>query len=494
MTMDDERTIIRPGGRTARSSQGPNRDGSRSFGGESGSPFNHTRSQSHSDYPPHSHPNGAASDPFHSELHRGFETQRNTTGFGSQGNDVSVSGVNPIIDHVSRILLVVMQVAEHEGVDLGFFHREATQTIAAGREAGFGLDDHNAMEMVSYGICCLLDDIVQNTPWGKESGWLQQSMLMQYHKENVGGSDFFGYLQQMERDPNVNFHVLEFYYLVLKMGFKGRYRHIPNGFNELAQIADRVYLIISRRQGMVEELSPSWRSQEVRESKLLSLVPHWVIWAVTGVSLLAVFAVFRMLLSNQSMPVNQHLTAIYQEQSPLNVIPLNLRQLAQAARPVQEIQEPDIEPPENQYVDKLRDAFQTEIATGLVAVDEQQQHSVIRLINAQQFASGSAVASPQLLTVVGRIGDYLNSIGLAQKAVIEVIGHSDDQPISTLKFSNNHELSTARANAVKAALGAQLGESKGISARGVADSQPLVPNTSASNRALNRRVDILLRH
>ena len=55
------------------------------------------------------------------------------------------------------------------------------------------------------------------------------------------------------------------------------------------------------------------------------------------------------------------------------------------------------------------------------------------------------------------------------------------------------ELSTERARNVVGLLAAEMKDPTRLRAEGLADSEPLVPNDSAVNRAKNRRVAIILR-
>lgn len=81
---------------------------------------------------------------------------------------------------------------------------------------------------------------------------------------------------------------------------------------------------------------------------------------------------------------------------------------------------------------------------------------------------------------------------------IEIEGHSDDNPISTLKFPSNWELSSARAISVlKLFMEAGVDKDK-LKAIGYADSRPKVANRNAlgeslpDNQTLNRRVEIMV--
>ena len=77
------------------------------------------------------------------------------------------------------------------------------------------------------------------------------------------------------------------------------------------------------------------------------------------------------------------------------------------------------------------------------------------------------------------------------KGDVQVVGHSDNQPIRSLRFPSNWHLASARAEGVRAALAAQVSEPR-LRAIGKAEAEPIAPNDTAENRARNRRVDISL--
>jgi chemotaxis protein MotB len=76
---------------------------------------------------------------------------------------------------------------------------------------------------------------------------------------------------------------------------------------------------------------------------------------------------------------------------------------------------------------------------------------------------------------------------------IRVEGHTDNIPIHTARFFSNWELSTARATNVLQYFIAQGNVAPDrLSAAGYGEYKPSAPNTGERNRALNRRVDIVL--
>ena len=74
---------------------------------------------------------------------------------------------------------------------------------------------------------------------------------------------------------------------------------------------------------------------------------------------------------------------------------------------------------------------------------------------------------------------------------VQIAGHTDDQPIRTLRFPSNWILSQRRAEAVTSLLESVLPASR-LSAEGRADTEPLVDNSTPANRAQNRRVEVSL--
>ncbi len=72
-------------------------------------------------------------------------------------------------------------------------------------------------------------------------------------------------------------------------------------------------------------------------------------------------------------------------------------------------------------------------------------------------------------------------------------GHTDSSPISTARFRSNWDLSSARAVTVVHYLMEKAGvKATRITARGFADSRPLVKNNTPENQSKNRRVEIAL--
>jgi type VI secretion system protein ImpK len=113
---------------------------------------------------------------------------------------------------------------------------------------------------------------------------------------------------------------------------------------------------------------------------------------------------------------------------------------------------------------------------------------VVRVGNRNGFPAGRAVLPPALTAVLERIGTALKP----EPGTVQVVDYTDNEPIHTVQFPSNFQLSTARAKAASAAVARTLGNASRLSAEGRADADPIASNTTAEGREQNRRIEIVL--
>ena len=144
--------------------------------------------------------------------------------------------------------------------------------------------------------------------------------------------------------------------------------------------------------------------------------------------------------------------------------------------------------PETNLYDRVSAFLKEEINQGTLEVIDKDTSVVIRLRNKGLFGSGSATINPEFQPLLERIADTLSIV----EGKVIVAGHSDNVPIHTLRFPSNWHLSKARADSVTAFVQQLSVVARAITSEGRADTEPLVANDSPENRAINRRVEIIL--
>ena len=134
-------------------------------------------------------------------------------------------------------------------------------------------------------------------------------------------------------------------------------------------------------------------------------------------------------------------------------------------------------------------ALSAEIGDGAVEVETEGTKVIIRVKEKGSFDSGSSELKSSYIPIIAKIRDVL--LGVGGKVAIE--GHTDNIPYGGYRFESNWDLSAARALSVAHELFAdrRINQSR-FSVAGMADTKPLVPNTTAENRARNRRVEIVI--
>ena len=124
-----------------------------------------------------------------------------------------------------------------------------------------------------------------------------------------------------------------------------------------------------------------------------------------------------------------------------------------------------------------------------VSVSIQERGVVVGLMNTVLFDPGSAQIKADAVPTLVAIGQIANGV----HNYIRIEGNTDDVPQSSAQFPSNWELSVVRATEVLRLMIAQSGVAPDkISAVGYGEYRPSVPNTSAENRARNRKVDVVI--
>jgi len=146
--------------------------------------------------------------------------------------------------------------------------------------------------------------------------------------------------------------------------------------------------------------------------------------------------------------------------------------------------------PQKTVASELEEIVDDEKLSSANVVDMGEDGALLRVGGKAMFKSGSAEINPKAYSVLDKI------ISMALKYHefhLDIKGHTDNLPISGGKFSSNWELSALRATTVlRYMLERGLGPDR-LTATGYADTQPLVPNLNAENRARNRRVEFLFK-
>jgi type VI secretion system protein ImpK len=201
--------------------------------------------------------------------------------------------------------------------------------------------------------------------------------------------------------------------------------------------------------------------------------------AVVAALLTGVYFTLRMLLSGGA----EHAAEVALALHPADPIELKRRIIAPPPPP------PPPPPPDRiTQLQRIRNALGAEKLACAMTADQTASFIVIRVCDLVLFESGKATVLDAFKPVAARVAATLDK----EPKHIKIVGHTDNTPISTVRFPSNFELSVERAKAVAAVLKQGLTDPARVEIEGKGPDAPIASNATPEGRARNRRVEIFI--
>ncbi|HKE97181.1 MAG TPA: type IVB secretion system protein IcmH/DotU [Povalibacter sp.] len=386
----------------------------------------------------------------------------------SSGNlgvaDFISGGRNPILQAAGPLIAVASRLQSTvANADINALRSQAMQDIRQfdDRLRAAAVAPEDAL-VARYIVCTFFDSAVLNTPWGAQSDWSGQSLLVMFHKEKSGGEKFFQILDRLCAQPGRYIDLIELQYVCLTLGYEGMYRIDDRGAGRLAELQHKLgRLIRDARQIKDEELSVHWRGVEDKRNPIFRYIPWWIVACVGLAILVIAFVIYVARLNHAAEPV----------MAALSQPSVQLEYTAPVSR-----------------ANRLKQLLAPQEQAGQLTVEDFGDKTVVTMIATNLFRSGSAQLNPQYNETLHAVAQGLNQV----PGKVVIVGHTDDQPVRSLQYADNFELSRERAVAVANLLKKSINNFGRVEWVGVGSTQPRYqPVDTAENRARNRRVEIV---
>lgn len=139
--------------------------------------------------------------------------------------------------------------------------------------------------------------------------------------------------------------------------------------------------------------------------------------------------------------------------------------------------------------DEVKEFVDKNSLSDIVSIISDERGVIIQLKDSILFENGKADLKENSLVILDKINGLIAT--LPNTIIIE--GHTDNVPINTYQFPSNWELSGDRAAIVVRYFTEIKGQDpRKFTYQGCGDTKPLVGNDTDTNRAINRRVNILI--
>ncbi|WP_326534386.1 type VI secretion system protein TssL, long form [Pseudorhodoferax sp.] len=377
------------------------------------------------------------------------------------------AGLNPLLQHAAPLLMAATRLrgtAQHPNP--AALRSALADTVrhfeSNARAAGV---PNEQVVAARYVLCTFVDQCATSTPWGGSGAWNSHSLLVQFHNEAWGGEKVFQLLSKVGKDVGANRWLLELMHAVLALGFEGRYRGLDNGRAQLDTIRERLATLLRQSGAPLEaELSPQWQGAASTQ-RLRDGIPLWVVAALAAGVLLVLFFILQFTLNSRTNSIFNALQSIDVKTAPA------------APRP----------PPVAAVQPRLAVLLRPQIEARQLQVADLADRSIVTISGDGFFESSRAEVIDNVRPLLGHVAQALAQV----PGSVLVTGHSDNQPIRSLRFPSNWHLSQARAETVRNLLAPTVPLDR-MKAEGRAESEPLDDNNTATGRARNRRVEVTL--
>jgi len=382
---------------------------------------------------------------------------------------------NPLMAAASRFLAICAAVqAERQITDAPTLLARAMTELKAFERgaAGAGLSGED-LNRARYALAATLDDIAQNLPGGAAADWARQSVVVQAFGQAFGGDQFWSILDALLARPAANQDMLELFHACLGVGFIGKFRIGSDGPRQIQARMGAIHNALSGIRARPEgDLVPAWRGVPTPIRKTSRWLLVLLVAGAALATLLIVFLALKFYLDSRDETAWAKLHA-----------------LPPATQTTIDRAGPGLAVPNSTQLERIRGRLTSQC----IAADE--DGGAIRLTIAAcpglpggMFDKGAdqvAAAYAPLLIEAAKALD-------PEAGAIDVIAHTDSDPIASASFPDNLALSTARAANVVALLASNGIDAARLSPTGRGDSEPLDRADTSEAKARNRRVELTI--
>nr|WP_314265672.1 type IVB secretion system protein IcmH/DotU [uncultured Moellerella sp.] len=201
---------------------------------------------------------------------------------------------NKLIAMATPLIITLLYLAKRNvPKDVSQFRGDIVKKINRFIELGKKSYYHNStVEKTAFIFCAYFDEFILNTPWGKNSGWENYSLLSLLFNNRKGGEYFFNFLEHAYRKTDLLKDFLELQYYLISLGFKGKYLYDKDRLNNIhhsiyLKLNDRPVVEIKNKSGNpIVKNKKSIVKEIFNYSKICSLlfITIIVIWGVSEYS------------------------------------------------------------------------------------------------------------------------------------------------------------------------------------------------------------------
>lgn len=225
------------------------------------------------------------------------------------------AGLNPLADAASTLFTAIGKLKQTKaGCQWTLLQKELIQTVITFQETITKLGYQPEYVIVCrYIMCATIDDIINNTSWGKEGLWEPYALIPALNQDAAREDKFFSILERAIEEPAHYIDLMELMYLCLSLGYKGQYRSTDQNQYELEQITHALYKHIrAYRGGFSKQLSPVplKTAHNPNSPRADTSLPTWMILLISACFVMVLFIALGYLMETLSNEAFKNIAAL----------------------------------------------------------------------------------------------------------------------------------------------------------------------------------------
>nr|ELR5114459.1 type IVB secretion system protein IcmH/DotU [Providencia stuartii] len=161
------------------------------------------------------------------------------------------NSINPMIDAATPLLGMVLRMKAMSETPLSekLYQQVVTDIISIEQQLQTQGYEPGAIVSFRYVLCTFIDETALGLGWDQQNDWVKQSLLVHFHNESWGGEKVFVLIERLLGEPKRYLDLLEFIYLCLCLGYRGRYKVTTGQNDEFNHLLRRLQKQIQQLRG-----------------------------------------------------------------------------------------------------------------------------------------------------------------------------------------------------------------------------------------------------
>ena len=136
------------------------------------------------------------------------------------------NNINPMIDAATPLLGMVLRMKAMSETPLSekLYQQVVMDITSIEQQLQIQGYEPGAIVSFRYVLCTFIDETALGLGWDQDNGWVKQSLLVHFHNESWGGEKVFVLIERLLGEPKRYLDLIEFIYLCLCLGYRGRYK------------------------------------------------------------------------------------------------------------------------------------------------------------------------------------------------------------------------------------------------------------------------------